>query len=58
VIATDCPARASKGAGSLFQASMDCTCALLPEGENNNLSPTRKTPDSMRPARIRRRSNL
>ena len=55
---TDWPALAETGLGSTFQASIERTRAVLLDGEKTRVSPTRNTPVSIRPATIRRSSNL
>ena len=54
----DWPAWASLGGGSTLNPSIDCTTAVLLEGEKTNWSPTLTRPAVMRPTRIRRASNL
>ena len=57
VMPTDWPTPAFVGAGA-FQASIEETRALALIGENSSVSPTCRLPLSMRPAMMRRWSNL
>ena len=58
VTPTLCPAEASPGSSGTLQASIDFTRTVLLEGEKTTSSPTRSRPLSIRPAMIRRASNL
>jgi hypothetical protein len=57
VMPTDWPTPAFAGAGA-FQLSIEATRALALIGENSSVSPTCRLPLSMRPAMMRRWSNL
>ena len=52
------PARASSGRGASGKRSRRSTWPRRPEGQKRRTSPARRAPDSTRPARMRRPSNL
>ncbi len=55
---TDSPAWAWSAAAGRLQPSIELMCAVLPLGENSSRSPIAIRPLSIRPAMIRRSSNL